>query len=51
MKGGDRDPVFNIVDFAHHTISVDPGVPILAKPFSLDALERKVRELLARSPR
>lgn len=41
---------FTLVDFAHHTISVDLGVPILAKPFTLDALERKVRELLAPSP-
>jgi two-component system cell cycle sensor histidine kinase/response regulator CckA len=38
---------FNVVDFAHHTISVDLGVSILTKPFTLDALERKVRELLA----
>jgi two-component system cell cycle sensor histidine kinase/response regulator CckA len=38
---------FNVVDFAHHTISVDPGVPILTKPFTLEALEWKVCELLA----
>jgi two-component system, cell cycle sensor histidine kinase and response regulator CckA len=41
---------FSVVDFAHHTISVELGVPILTKPFTLDTLERKVRELLAPSP-
>ena len=41
---------FDVVDFDHHTISVDIGAPILTKPFTLDALERKVDALLARSP-
>ena len=41
---------FSLVDMAHHTISIDQGVPILTKPFTLDALERKVHGLLAPSP-
>ena len=41
---------FTVVDFAHHTISVDPAIPVLHKPFALDALHRKVREILAPSP-
>ena len=41
---------FTLVDISHHTISVDPGAPLLTKPFTLDALERKVREVLTPSP-
>ena len=41
---------FTTVDFNHHRIAVDPRVPILAKPFSLDALQRKVSEILVPSP-
>jgi two-component system, cell cycle sensor histidine kinase and response regulator CckA len=40
---------FSLVDFAHHIISVDPHVPILAKPFALAALKQKVHEVLAPS--
>lgn len=41
---------FSLVDIAHHSIFIEPGVPILAKPFSIDALALKVRQLLAPSP-
>lgn len=30
-------------------IALEPGVPILAKPFSIEALEKSVREALDRS--
>jgi DNA-binding NtrC family response regulator len=41
---------FSLVDIAHHSIFIEPGVPILAKPFSIDGLVLKVRQLLAPSP-
>jgi DNA-binding NtrC family response regulator len=41
---------FSLVDIAHHSIFIEPGVPILAKPFSIDGLVSKVRQLLAPSP-
>ncbi len=41
---------FVLVNIAHHNIQIDPGVPILAKPFSLDALTLRVRQLLTPSP-
>jgi DNA-binding NtrC family response regulator len=41
---------FSLVDIAHHSIFIEPGVPILAKPFSIDGLALKVRQLLAPSP-
>jgi CheY-like chemotaxis protein len=40
---------FTLVDIQNQRIHLDPGVPILAKPFSVDALTKKVRELLAPS--
>jgi DNA-binding NtrC family response regulator len=41
---------FSLVDIAHHTIYIEPGVPILAKPFSVEALGLRVRQLLTPSP-
>jgi two-component system, cell cycle sensor histidine kinase and response regulator CckA len=41
---------FSLVDITHHSIFIEPGVPILAKPFSIDGLVSKVRQLLAPSP-
>jgi len=38
---------FSLVDFTKQAIELDPGVPILAKPFGVDVLTRKVREVLA----
>lgn len=38
---------FSLVDFRKQAIELDPGVPILAKPFGVDVLFRKVREVLA----
>jgi hypothetical protein len=38
---------FSLVDIEHQRIELDPGVPILAKPFGVDALIKKVREVLA----
>jgi CheY-like chemotaxis protein len=33
---------FTVVDLANQRIQLDPGVPVLAKPFSVDALTKKV---------
>jgi two-component system cell cycle sensor histidine kinase/response regulator CckA len=41
---------FSLVDITHHSIFIEPGVPILAKPFSIDGLVSKVGQLLAPSP-
>ena len=41
---------FAVVDFTRATISVDPGIPILPKPFTLNALQKKVHEILTPSP-
>jgi two-component system cell cycle sensor histidine kinase/response regulator CckA len=41
---------FRVVDLANQRIELDPGVPLVAKPFSVDALINKVRALLAPSP-
>jgi two-component system, cell cycle sensor histidine kinase and response regulator CckA len=38
---------FTLVDFRRQAIELEPGVPILAKPFGIDVLVRKVREVLA----
>src|SRR5262245_20719539 len=38
---------FSPVDFRRQAIELDPGVPILAKPFGVDILLRKVPEVLA----
>lgn len=38
---------FSLVDIENQRIELDAGVPILAKPFSVDALTKKVREVLA----
>jgi DNA-binding NtrC family response regulator len=40
---------FTLVDIQNQRIELDPGVPLLAKPFSVDALTKKVREVLAPS--
>jgi len=41
---------FTVVDLANQRIQLDPGVPVLAKPFSVDVLTKKVSALLAPSP-
>jgi DNA-binding response OmpR family regulator len=41
---------FTVVDLANQRVQLDPGVPVLAKPFSVDALTKKVSALLAPSP-
>ena len=38
---------FSLVDIQNQRIGLDPGVPILAKPFRVDVLTNKVREVLA----
>ena len=47
---------FAVAQLAHQEIvlkriALDPGVPILVKPFSFEALEKSVREVLEISPR
>jgi CheY-like chemotaxis protein len=37
---------FSLVDIDRQRIELDPGVPILAKPFGVDVLTKKVREVL-----
>ena len=38
---------FSLVDIQNQQIGLEPGVPILAKPFRVDVLIKKVREVLA----
>ena len=38
---------FSLVDIQNQRIGLEPGVPILAKPFRVDILTKKVREVLA----
>ena len=38
---------FSLVEIERQRIALDHGVPILAKPFSVDVLTKKVREVLA----
>jgi hypothetical protein len=38
---------FTVVDIINQRIQLDPGVPILAKPFSIEGLTKKVRQVLA----
>ena len=38
---------FSLVDIQNQRIGLEPGVPILAKPFGVDVLTKKVREVLA----
>ena len=38
---------FSLVDIQNHQIGLEPGVPILAKPFRVDVLAKKVHEVLA----
>lgn len=38
---------FSLVDIENQRIELDPGVPILAKPFGVDVLTKKVREVLS----
>jgi DNA-binding response OmpR family regulator len=38
---------FSLVDFKKQRIELEPGVPILAKPFGVDVLTKKVRQVLA----
>ena len=38
---------FSFVDIQNQQIGLEPGVPILAKPFRVDVLTKKVREVLA----
>jgi two-component system, cell cycle sensor histidine kinase and response regulator CckA len=38
---------FSLVDLQNQQIGLEPGVPILAKPFRVDVLTKKVREVLA----
>jgi hypothetical protein len=40
---------FTLVDIQNQRIDLDPGVPIIAKPFGVDVLTKKVREVLAPS--
>ena len=37
---------FSLVDIEYQRIELDPGVPILAKPFGVDVLIKKVRDVL-----
>ena len=37
---------FTLVDIENQRIHLDPGVPILAKPFNVDVLTKKVRAVL-----
>jgi DNA-binding response OmpR family regulator len=37
---------FSLVDIQNQQIGLERGVPILAKPFRVDALTKKVREVL-----
>lgn len=37
---------FSLVDIENQRIELDSGVPILAKPFGVDVLTKKVREVL-----
>ena len=38
---------FSFVDIANQQIGLEPGVPILPKPFRIDVLTKKVRDVLA----
>ena len=38
---------FSPMDIVNQRIGIEPGVPILAKPFSLEVLTKTVREVLA----
>src|SRR6266545_1709298 len=38
---------FSLVDIQNQQIGLEPGVPILPKPFRVDVLTKKVREVLA----
>jgi CheY-like chemotaxis protein len=38
---------FTLADFQSRQIDVDPDVPLLAKPFSVEGLARKVEQVLA----
>ena len=38
---------FSLVDIQNQRIGLEPGVPILPKPFRVDVLAKKVREVLA----
>jgi two-component system cell cycle sensor histidine kinase/response regulator CckA len=40
---------FSFVDIANQQIGLEPGVPILAKPFRVEVLTKKVRDVLAQS--
>ena len=41
---------FSLVDIENQRIELDSGVPILAKPFGVDILTKKVREVLSATP-
>jgi hypothetical protein len=42
---------FSFVDIANQQIGLEPGVPILAKPFRVEVLTKKVRDVLAEPAR
>jgi two-component system, cell cycle sensor histidine kinase and response regulator CckA len=41
---------FSLVDIQNQQIGLEPGVPILPKPFRVDVLTKKVRAVLAEPP-